>query len=207
MRRARARGVRVRTVVDQEVHIATFRLEATASERSSSWRGRWCVLMKRNNAFRSPKDCNGLMPLCCNLLIGRVGCCLLCGGGGGGGGRCLRRLRTKAGRTRGAYEPSEPWYGRFFADFLLVILIVFTFQVCTPAWVARVWVATSLSVIRSGSLESSGRRSRRSVQFVRDTVGICKRPLQLLIPVLLCCFACLLFLSRSFDAECCVWWW
>ncbi|CAM9820296.1 unnamed protein product [Pylaiella littoralis] len=42
------------------------------------------------------------------------------------------RLRTKAGRTRGHYEPSEPWYGRFFADFLLVILIVFTFQVIAP---------------------------------------------------------------------------
>lgn len=41
-------------------------------------------------------------------------------------------LRTKAGRTRGAYEPSEPWYGRFFADFLLVLLIVFTFQVIAP---------------------------------------------------------------------------
>lgn len=41
----------------------------------------------------------------------------------------LSRLRTKAARTIGAYEPSEPWYGRFFADFLLVLLIVLTFQV------------------------------------------------------------------------------
>ncbi|CAM9697534.1 unnamed protein product, partial [Ectocarpus sp. 4 AP-2014] len=41
-------------------------------------------------------------------------------------------LRTKAGKTRGAYEPSEPWYGRFFADFLLIMLIVFTFQVIAP---------------------------------------------------------------------------
>lgn len=39
------------------------------------------------------------------------------------------RLRTKAARTIGAYEPSEPWYGRFFADFLLVLLIVLSFQV------------------------------------------------------------------------------
>ena len=39
------------------------------------------------------------------------------------------KLRTRAQRTSGAFEPSEPWYGRFTTDFLLVMLITFTYQV------------------------------------------------------------------------------
>jgi hypothetical protein len=42
------------------------------------------------------------------------------------------KLRTKYDRTHGVFEPSEPWYGRFFADFLLVLLVVFTYQCIAP---------------------------------------------------------------------------
>ncbi|CAM9490245.1 unnamed protein product [Chrysoparadoxa australica] len=42
------------------------------------------------------------------------------------------KLRTLEGRTRGVFEPSEPWYGRFFSDFLLVMMVVFTYQVIAP---------------------------------------------------------------------------
>ncbi|CAM9494496.1 unnamed protein product [Phaeothamnion confervicola] len=42
------------------------------------------------------------------------------------------RMRTKQQRTSGAYMPSEPWFGRFGADFLLVLVIVFTYQVIAP---------------------------------------------------------------------------
>eukprot|EP00953_Heterococcus_sp_UTEX-ZZ885_P008706 5186-Heterococcus_DN1.PRE.4 len=35
------------------------------------------------------------------------------------------KLRTKEDRTRGVFEHTEPWYGRFFADFTLVLMVVF----------------------------------------------------------------------------------
>ncbi len=42
------------------------------------------------------------------------------------------RLRTKEARVRGAFAPTDPWYGRFMADFLLVLLIVFIYQCIAP---------------------------------------------------------------------------
>eukprot|EP00612_Vaucheria_litorea_P001677 CAMPEP_0171454584 /NCGR_PEP_ID=MMETSP0945-20130129/1804_1 /TAXON_ID=109269 /ORGANISM="Vaucheria litorea, Strain CCMP2940" /LENGTH=758 /DNA_ID=CAMNT_0011979621 /DNA_START=823 /DNA_END=3099 /DNA_ORIENTATION=- len=41
-------------------------------------------------------------------------------------------LRTPQGKTEGAYEPTEPWYGRIFNDFLLVMMIVFVYQCIAP---------------------------------------------------------------------------